>query len=61
MEIEITDGVKLVVDPEKFDVKNAMKLVLPEGDLLLTFDMTVTNVGEQAESKVQNVVALRSA
>lgn len=61
IQIEITDGVKLVVDPEKFDVKSALKLQLPNDDLQLTFDLTVTNVSEQAESKVQNVVSLRSA
>lgn len=61
MEIQITDGVTLVIDPEKYDLKNGLKLQLPEGDLMLSFDLTVTNVTEQAESKVQNVVILRSA
>lgn len=60
-EIELMDGVKLVVDPAKFDVKNALKLQLPEGDFKLTFDVTVTNLLEQDESKVQGVVSLRSA
>jgi hypothetical protein len=60
MEIELMDGVKLVIDPAKFDVKNVLKLQLPEGDLKLTFDVTITDVLEQDESKVQGIVGLRS-
>lgn len=61
IEIEITDGVKLLIDPAKYDVTNALKLQLPNEELRLTFDLTVSNVLEGDESKVQNVVTLRSA
>ncbi len=60
-EIVLVDGVKLLVDDEKFNVINALSLAGgPTGDTRLTFDLTITDILEEEEAKVQSIVTLRT-
>lgn len=61
-EIRLTDGVTLLVDEDKFTVASSMAVSFAqtEDDIQLSFDLNVTNITEQLESKVQSVVVLRS-
>jgi hypothetical protein len=61
MEIEIIPGVKIVIDPDKFEAQAALKLAeMPPGDWQLTLDLNLHNVLEDTDQKVQNLVILRS-
>lgn len=62
MEIEILPGVTVVVDPEKFTVKNALKASVADdgADLTVQIDMTIVDTIDKNESKVIGAVVLRS-
>lgn len=61
MEIQLTDGVKLLIDEEKFNVVSSFGVnIASEEDIQLSIDLNVTNITEQVESKVMSLAVLRS-
>ena len=63
IEIELTPGVKLLVDPDKYTVQGGMTFAPGDtwsNEVVLTFDATLRDVLEGHESKIEGAVTLRS-
>lgn len=62
MEIEILPGVKVIIDTEKYDVRNALRASLSPDmtDYTIQIDATITDVIEKTESKVTGALVLRA-
>jgi len=59
--INILPGLQIVIDTDKFEALGALQLAeLPAGDYQIGLDMTLTNILEKTEQKVQALVILRS-
>jgi hypothetical protein len=61
--INLADGLTLHVDPDKFTLKGGLSLELSEqwsNDLLYTLDLNVRDLLEENDTKVQNIVELRT-
>lgn len=62
MEIEILPGVKVIIDPERYEVRNALKASLGDEmtDYTIQIDATITDMIEKTESKVTGALVLRA-
>lgn len=61
MEYEILPGVKVIIDPEKYSVTQAFQIApQTEADVAIMLDLTIVDVIEKSESKVQGILQLRS-
>lgn len=62
MEYEILPGVKIVIDPEKYTVTQAMSMGLsdPSADVKIVLDATIIDVIEGNEAKALGILQLRS-
>jgi len=62
IEIELTPGLKILVDPARFTVQGGMSFALSEQwspEVVITLDASLRDVLEGNESKVDGVVTLR--
>jgi hypothetical protein len=63
IEIELTPGLKILVDPDKFTVQGGMSFALSQqwsNEVVITLDASLRDVLEGNESKVDGVVTLRT-
>lgn len=63
IEIQLTDGLQLLVDPDKFTVQGGIAFNLTgewSNEVVITFDANLRDILEGNETKVAGVVTLRS-
>lgn len=62
IEIELTPGVKLLVDPNQFTVMGGITFAPGElwsNEFVITFDASMRDMLEDNETKIEGVVTLR--